>query len=244
MLKDNVIPVLTRFFKDHFNMDVVVDNMPAINPTFTVSHHDGKQMVQLFIVYTNERSGILPVLNIYHYEESTKQMLDIMRYAKRDVNHYSKVFQIFTDVKQKFNIHNAIEIIPEHRLFNAFKSMKFNDVNEFKKMNGTLLARVDFGLVDTAIFPEHVFTIYNNELHLDLRFRYSVDYSDRIISSHPALLANNENFYINLEKEIYNVVRSSTISKIRSELKIALDPKTITDEDLVRYIQLAAMANI
>lgn len=244
MLKDNVIPVLTKFFKSHLNMDVVVENMPAINPTFTVSHHDGKQMVQLFIVYTNERAGILPVLNIYHYDESAKQMLDVMRYAKRSVEHYSKVFQIFTDVKQTFNGQGSLEIMPEQNLFNAFKSVRFNDVNKFNKMMGDLLARVDFGLLQTYIYPECVFTICENELHLDLRFRYSIEYSDRIISSHPLLLANNENFYIDLEKELYNIVRSSTISKIRGELKMVLDPKTTTDEELVRYIQLVAMAKI
>lgn len=244
MLKDNVIPVLTKFFKSHLNMDVVVENMPAINPTFTVSHHNGKKMIQLFIVYTNERVDSLPILNIYHYEESSKLMLDVMKHAKRSVDHYSKVFQIFTGVQKIFNDNKPIEMVPEENLFSAFKSVRVNDVNDFNKMTGDLLARVEFGLFNTYIYPECVFTIYENELCLDMRFRHAIEYSDRIISSHPVVLANNENFYINLEKEVYNLVRSTTISKIRRELKIEFDSKTITDEEIVRYIQLVAMAKI
>ncbi len=68
MLKDTIKPVFTKFFKEHFMVDVIVEEVPAVNPVFMVKTYDGKKEKHLLIIYVNDRVGNLPILNIYHYD--------------------------------------------------------------------------------------------------------------------------------------------------------------------------------
>lgn len=245
MLKDSIIPVFTKFFKDHFMVDVIVEEVPAVSPLFTVKICDGKREQHLLIIYVNDRSGNLPILNVYHYDGDGETYLrEMMKKAKRADDHYARVHNMFKSVHEKIAVFKMTQNEPEENIFDFFKSYRVNNVNDFNKLCGSRITEFKSGLGSTSISHDFVFTIYKGELHLDLRFVYSVSYSDKIISSHPQLLANNPSYYEDLEKELYHSSRVSIINKIRQNLKITLNPKEVLDEDIVRYVQVLEMTKI
>lgn len=245
MLKDLVIPVFTSFFKEHFQVDVLVEEIPAINPLFMVSIEESLKKKHLLIIYVNDRKGILPILNVYHYDGDGETYLrQMVQNAKRTQGHYTRLLDIFTRVNDKLSVFKTDYSTPEDKIWTMFSSDRVNTVNEFNKLSGDYIAAFKSPLGSTVISHDFVFTIYDGELYLDLRLEYAVAFTDKILSSHPQLLANNPNFYIDLEKEIYNMTKANIINRVRQRLKEKLDPKTISDEDIVRYVQLLEMDKI
>lgn len=245
MLKDLVIPVFTAFFKEHFNVDVLVEEVPAINPLFMVSIEEGRNKKHLLIIYVNDRKGILPILNVYHYDGDGEIYLrDMVKKAKRTPEHYTRVLDIFARVNDKLSVFKTEYVKKEDEIWTLFSSDRVNTVNEFNKLSGEDIAHFKSSIGSTSIRHDVVFTIYEGELYLDLRLAYSVAFKDKILSSHPQLLANNPDFYSDLEKEIYNTIKANIINKVRQRLKETLDPKTVADEDIVRYVHLLEMEKI
>lgn len=245
MLKDLVIPVFTSFFKDHFQLNVLVEEVPAINPLFMVSIEEDRKKKHLLIIYVNERKGILPILNIYHYDGDGEAYLrEMVQKAKRSPEHYTRLLDIFSRVNDKLSVFKIDYAKQEDEIWTLFSSDRVNTVNEFNKLSGESIARFKSSLGSTSISHDFVFTIYDDELYLDLRLEYAVAFKDKILSSHPQLLATNPNFYIDLEKEIYNTTKANIINRVRQRLKETLDPKSVSDADIVRYVQLLEMEKI
>lgn len=245
MLKDLVIPVFTAFFKEHFQVDVLVEEVPAINPLFMISIEEGRMKKHLLMIYVNDRKGILPILNVYHYDGDGEIYLrDMIQKAKRTPEHYTRLLDIFTRVNDKLSVFKIDYAKQEDEIWTLFSSDRVNTVNDFNKLSGEYVAKFKSSLGSTSIRHDVVFTIHEGELYLDLRLEYAVAFKDKILSSHPQLLANNPEFYVDLEKEIYNTTKANIINKVRQRLKETLDPKTVTDEDIVRYVQLLEMDKI
>jgi hypothetical protein len=249
MLKDLIIPVFTKFFKEHFMVDVVVEEVPAVNPVFTVSIYNGHKKQHLLIIYINDRQGILPILNVYHYDGQGEIYLrDMVKKAKRVDSHYTRIIKVFENIHEQLSLFKATKLESEDTIFNLFTSDRVNRVNDFNKLSGSIIAEFNKGFQSglglASIRHDCVFTIYNEELYLDLRLNCSVNFSEKIISSHPQLFHNNPSYYDDIEKGLYNLSRSFIINKIRQNLKITLDPKEVLDEDIVRYVQLLEMNKI
>jgi hypothetical protein len=245
MLKKLIIPVFTKFFKEHFSVDVVVEEVPAVNPVFTVSIYNGNKKQHLLIIYINDRQGILPILNVYHYDgEGEIYLREMVKKAKRVDSHYTRIIKMFENIHEQLSLFKTTKLESEDNIFNLFTSDRVNRVNDFNKLSGTDIAKFTSVLGLTTIRHDCVFTIYNKELYLDLRLNCSVNFSDKLISSHPQLLENNPSYYNDLEKGLYNLSRSSIINRIRQNLKITLNPQEVLDEDIVRYVQLLEMNKI
>lgn len=244
MLKDEIIPVFTTFFKEHFLIDVVVEEMPAISPIFKVSTYNGTVKKHLIIIYVDDRRGHLPLLNIYHYDGAEHYLVDMLKQARRDPDHYTKVRSMFERVHAQLGIFNMIKFEKEDDIFDLFKSSRVNSINDFNQLTGHPIAAFQSCLAETVIEPYFVFTIYEHELHVDLRLNYSVGFYSHMVSSHPQLLADKPSLYEDFEKELYHSSRASIINKIRQKLNITLNPKSVEDEEIVRYVQVLEMEKI
>lgn len=245
MLKDTIKPVFTKFFKEHFMVDVIVEEVPSINPVFMVKTYDGKKEKHLLIIYVNDRVGNLPILNIYHYDGDGETYLrEMIIKAKRHHEHYKNIHDIFGRIHEKLGVFKIHKITPEKNILNLFTTNRVNSVNDFNKLSGRHITEFKSILGISSIRHDVVFTIYDDELYLDLQLTYSISYTDKIISSHPQLLANRPTYYDDVEKEVYQLSRVSIITKIRQNLKIILNSKEVLDEDLIRYVQLLEMTKI
>lgn len=244
MRTDLIKPIFTAFFKDKMQIDVIVEEIEGINPVFTVSTYEDRRKKHLLIIYVNARKGALPILNIYHYDDDSRYLLSTIVHAHQSEEHYNKVRGIFESIHKKLGVFNIKRFEDKNSILQFFTSYSMNTVDNFKKLSGSTIAEFTSGIGTSSIRPCYSFTIYEEELHLDFRFIYSVDYTDKIISSHPQLLANNPNYYADIEKELYNTSRKTIIAKVRQKLHIVLDPLSITDEDLARYVNLLEMQKI
>lgn len=241
-LKKSIISVFTKFFKEHFMVDVVVEAASIVNPVFMVSTYNGNKKNHLLIIYINDRQDIL---NIYHYNgEGEFYLREMVKKAKRVDSHYSRIIKMFGNIHEKLSLFNITKLETEDNIFNLFRSQRVNKTNDFNKLSGTYIAEFTSVLGLSTIRHDCVFTIYNQDLYIDLQLNFSINFSNKIISSHPQFLANNPFFYDDLEKGLYNFLKSSIINRIRQNLNITLNPKEVSDEDIVRYVQVLEMSKI
>jgi hypothetical protein len=245
-MKDLIIPVFTKFFKTHFDLDVMVEPVPAISPVFMVCAYIGGVKKHLLIVYVSERKGTLPILNVYSYEDPY-YLNETIKKAKQATTHFSNIMNIFENINKRINLFQFIKKAEENKVVTNLEFEKVNSSSELMNAYRGFVAHLRSPIGHIFFYPRFKFTIYENELYLDLRISFDFAHVEKVFSSHPQLFVNVPDNYINIEKEIYSICKKEISAKLRNSLKIIITPdelKSMSDTEWARYVTLLGMTSI